>query len=425
MKPKTEKHVCVDEQGRLVVPAGIAFQYGLRPGVQVSVDNKDLVLKVHPSINRLAKVYVEPTNRCNLDCTTCMRNDWNEALGRMDRSTFEKIIEELRSVSPAPAVFFGGLGEPLMHSRIVEMVAAAKSFSPSVELITNGTLLDVAMSNRLMDAGLDMLWVSLDGATPESYADVRLGATLPKVLENLAAFHQARLARNMSRDCRCAEGYNIYEKPLIGIVFVAMKRNINDLPALLGMCHRYAVSRFMVSNVLPYTKDMCSETLYSKTIMETQALTRLELPRMDVDEVTGKALGEASRTGYNLTVGGANPLEASNRCPFIHSGATAISWDGNVSPCVPLLHTHVRFVNERAHSCRSYVIGNVNERSLKEIWRDPEYTQFRERVQLFEFSPCTICGGCDLSENNEEDCQGTPFPTCGTCPWAQGVVQCP
>jgi MoaA/NifB/PqqE/SkfB family radical SAM enzyme len=425
MKPKTEKHACVDDERRLVLPAGATSRYGLEPGVQVPIVEREPFLKVYPSVNSLRKVYIEPTNRCNLECATCMRNDWNEALGRMERSTFEGITQELKVVTPAPVVFFGGLGEPLMHPDIVDMVAKAKTFSPSVELITNGTLLTPTMSNRLIDAGLDMLWVSLDGASPESYADVRLGATLPEVLKNLAGFHQARLARNMSFDCTCSEGYNIFEKPLIGIVFVAMKRNIKDLPALLDLCNRYAVSRFMVSNILPYTHDMCSETLYSKTLMDTRPLTCLELPRMDVNEITGKALSEASRTGYSLTVGGANPLDASNRCPFIYAGATAISWDGNMSPCVPLLHSHTRFVNDRPHSCRSYVIGNVNDRCLSELWADPGYAQFRERVQLFDFSPCTTCGGCDFSENNEEDCQGNTFPTCGTCPWAQGIVQCP
>jgi hypothetical protein len=33
--------------------------------------------------------------------------------------------------------------------------------------------------------------------------------------------------------------------------------------------------------------------------------------------------------------------------------------------------------------------------------------------------------GCNLSETNEEACFGNPFPTCGGCLWAQGVIQCP
>jgi dihydroorotate dehydrogenase subfamily 1 len=38
---------------------------------------------------------------------------------------------------------------------------------------------------------------------------------------------------------------------------------------------------------------------------------------------------------------------------------------------------------------------------------------------------CTSCGACELMNNNEEDCFGNKFPTCGGCLWAQGVIQCP
>jgi MoaA/NifB/PqqE/SkfB family radical SAM enzyme len=72
------------------------------------------------------------------------------------------------------------------------------------------------------------------------------------------------------------------------------------------------------------------------------------------------------------------------------------------------------------------LIGNVGERSLDEIWNDPEYLAYRERLHNFVFAPCTFCGGCDLSEANEEDCLGnTTFPVCGGCLWAQGIIQCP
>jgi len=67
-------------------------------------------------------------------------------------------------------VFFGGFGEPLAHRRLVAMVGQAKALGSPVELITNGTLLTEAVSRRLIAAQLDVLWVSLDGATPESYA---------------------------------------------------------------------------------------------------------------------------------------------------------------------------------------------------------------------------------------------------------------
>ena len=92
------------------------------------------------------KIYIEPTNRCNLDCRTCMRNAWDEPLGRMSMPTFVRIMDGVRLISPRPVVFFGGLGEPLTHPDIVAMVAASKGLGSQVELITNGTLLTRSVS---------------------------------------------------------------------------------------------------------------------------------------------------------------------------------------------------------------------------------------------------------------------------------------
>jgi MoaA/NifB/PqqE/SkfB family radical SAM enzyme len=97
----------------------------------------------------------------------------------MSMATFGRLVEGLRAIESPPIVFFGGFGEPLFHPDIVEMVAQAKKVGCRVELITNGTLLTPQCSRALIDAGLDLVWVSLDGARPDSYADVRLGAELP------------------------------------------------------------------------------------------------------------------------------------------------------------------------------------------------------------------------------------------------------
>ena len=158
-------------------------------------------------------------------------------------------------------VFFGGFGEPLFHPRIVEMVTDMKATGARVELITNATLLTAETSRRLVEAGLDAIWISLDGARPESYADVRLGAELPKVIANVSAF----------RDACMVEGgvmYDFPEKQKIGIVFVAMKRNIGDLPDVVKLGSRVGATRFLVTNVFPYTPDMWEQALYSHAISE-------------------------------------------------------------------------------------------------------------------------------------------------------------
>ena len=67
------------------------------------------------------KVYVEPTNACNLACATCVRHSWDEPEGFMDWATFEAVVDGLE---PGGTVAFMGLGEPLLHPRFLEMVRA-------------------------------------------------------------------------------------------------------------------------------------------------------------------------------------------------------------------------------------------------------------------------------------------------------------
>jgi len=422
MNCRPEIQAYVDEAGRLVIPAEVMFEYGLKPGSQIRIEKKAAGLSLRTPVTHLRKVYIEPTNKCNLECRICIRNIWDEPLGEMSSATFARIVEGLRSFSPPPTIFLGGFGEPLAHPEIVEMVAQVKALGSPVELITNGTLLTKNLSKQLIEAGLDMLWVSLDGATPESYADVRLGAALPEVLVNLRDFS----------DARGGSYYYFFPdtpiRPQIGIAFVVMKRNIADLPSVIRLGNRVGANQFLVTNVLPYTADICKEVLYSRALSDfayVPSFYRMELPRIDIDKDTADPLIWTIRSGHTLTLAGANLAEASDRCPFIDKGATAVAWDGSLSPCLPLLHNHNSFMNDRERVSKRNVVGNVVERNLSDLWNDPEYVAFRKRVQRFDFSPCTICGGCELSEANEEDCFGNTFPTCGGCLWAQGIIQCP
>jgi MoaA/NifB/PqqE/SkfB family radical SAM enzyme len=200
------------------------------------------------------------------------------------------------------------------------------------------------------------------------------------------------------------------------------------LPSVLSLSSRLAAKRFLVSNVLPYTAEMCAEVLYSRAltdIFHSPWGPYLELPKMDISNIPREPFVGTICSGWSITLGGSNFWESINRCPFIEGSVTAVSWEGNLSPCLALLHNHTSFIDERERFSRSYVVGNVVERGLNDLWNDPEYLSFRERVQAFDFSPCIVCGGCEFAEKNEEDCFGNTFPTCGGCLWAQGVIQCP
>ena len=416
MFPTNEYWVDVDEQGHLILPAEVAEQYGIQPGAQLLLKEGSKGLHLQRPITQLAKIYVEPTSRCNLTCRTCIRNAWNEQQGDMSEETWNRIIESLKVLPSRPDVFFGGFGEPLLMTNIVEMVKQAKGLANNVELITNGILLTEKRSQELIDAGLDVLWISLDGATPESYADVRLGAALPQVLENIE-----RLAY-MRHETSC--------KPEIGISFVAMRRNIAELPTIIKMHSKLGISRFSITNVFPYSEEMCKEMLYIRSVDGVDSTPshwapRIDLPRIDLNEANQEAVFHSIRYRHNVRWNGVPLGQERGRCPFIERGSLSIGWDGEVSPCLALMHNYTTYLNGVPRTVRRNLLGNINASNLKSIWDEREYVAFRKRVANFDFSPCTWCGGCSWSQANEEDCFANTFPTCGGCLWAQGVIQCP
>ena len=408
----------VDENGRLILPPEVAAQYGLRPGAKVRLDEGHNLIRMHRPVTQLTKVYIEPTVACNLDCITCFRNAWDQPIGRMSEETFERFFAGLKDLSPLPSVYFGGIGEPLFHPKTIDWIAQVKQLGVKVELITNGTILNEKIARQLIDSGLDVLWVSIDGASPETYADVRMGAELPSIMKNLRRFAKMRKASH-------------YPTPEIGIAFVAMKRNIADLPKVIQLGKSVKAQYFSVSNVQPATEDMQADRLYLQTMhniayLQAPHLPRLSLPKMDFNELTTDALFQTFNSQLNISFAGNNWGGANDTCNFVESGTMSIAWNGDVSPCWPLMHTHTSYLHGKPRISKKHVIGNVTERSLADLWLAPDYVAYRERLHNFVFAPCSFCGGCDLSETNEEDCIGnTTFPVCGGCLWAQGIIQCP
>ena len=408
----------VDEHGRLILPPQVTQQYGLQPGSKVGLDEGHNFVRMHRPVTHLTKVYIEPTVACNLDCIICFRNAWEQPIGRMTDETFEDILSGLKELSPMPSVYFGGIGEPLFHPRTIDWISRVKELGVKVELITNGTILTEKKARQLIDAGLDVLWVSLDGASPESFADIRMGAELPLIMENMKRLFRMR-----------KKGH--FPRPEIGVAFVAMKRNIADLPKIIEMGHTFGARYYSVSNVQPTTPDLQDERLYARTMRDiaylpSPMLPKLSLPKIDFNQETQAALAEAFSSGCNVSYAGNNWGGANDVCNFVESGTMSVAWTGEVSPCWPLMHTHMSCLHGKPRLSRKHVIGNVSERSLGDIWSDPEYLAYRERLHNFIFAPCTFCGGCDLSESNQEDCLGNDIaPVCGGCLWAQWIVQCP
>lgn len=365
-------------------------------------------------LDSIERIYLEPTNACNLTCRTCVRNVWQEPSGWMSVATFDRIVTAIGVITPRPLVFFGGFGEPLGHPRIVEMVAAVRQAGAPVELITNGILLTPQMTADLAQAGLNCIWVSIDGASSQSYTDVRLGDALPLVIENLSA---------LSRQQADREGLRL------GVAFVAMRRNMADLPAVIQMGRRFGADRFSITNVLPYTLELQTETLYRRSLYRSNPVAPqnplgVDLPPFDPEEVT-QILGYPVCDSANVLLDRPTGDRSRPVCPFFEKGSLSVRWDGEVAPCLPLLHDHSAYLDDRLRRSVSTSFGNVAIQPLLEIWRSGPYCAFRDRLEDFDFSPCVMCNACEMADANLEDCFGNVHPTCGGCLWAAGFIRCP
>lgn len=408
-----KRRIEVDPEGRLCIPPDLARKYGIEAGRELFLEEGQDRFLINSPVERLARIYVEPTSRCNLTCSTCIRNSWSEEMGEMQASTFSKILETIEEIDPVPELFFGGFGEPLSHPDILDMIREAKGRGARVELISNGVMLDAGVAATLVELEVDRIWISIDGASPESYEDVRLGNELPRIKANL---HELRQIKYRYPGVL----------PRLGITFVAMERNIQDLAAVARLTYELGGDTLHVSNLLPHTDEKRADILYRQRLDNwTNRGERVLLPRMDANDRVWREYRELLRR-YELHELTPNEfIRPMNSCPFIEKGSVAVRFDGKVSPCLPLLHSNTNYLKTLSRETRATFFGSLHESTLVEVWQDPEYVAFRKRVMEFDFAPCTACASCELAESNQEDCFGSVPVSCGGCLWAQGFVQCP
>ncbi len=364
----------------------------------------------------LRKVHLEITNECNLDCKMCIRQAWVELPRRMSDRTFAAIVEQLRAFPSLETVQFGGFGEPTAHPRFLEFLRSIKQTGWRAELITNAVALSSETLGRLIELSLDQMVVSLDHV-----ADTDGGVLHPEA---------DRVRRNL-RELFRRKFLVGAVKPEVAVAFVATAANLDALPEIKRLAPSLGFNRIIVSNLVPHTADLSDQILYHHWTNAQAAggpspwNPAIDLPRLDAWSTVSPVIERLQRSGSSLTVLGSALSGEGLRCRFVEEGRLAIDPDGNVSPCLALLHDYEYYFRGQKRRMRAYRVGNVNERPLLELWNDPAYARFRNRVLDWEFSPCLDCGGCDLRESNESDCFGNEFPCCGECLWAAGIVQCP
>ncbi len=393
---KDVSKVEIRADGCVCLPTETLAARGLAAGTPVVVERTDDGLLLLPALPDAKRIYVEPTTRCNLACSTCIRHSWQEQLGDMDFAVFERLVSQLRDFPELASVHFAGFGEPLSHPRIIDMVRAVAALGLGAEMTTNGLLLDGACARELIAAGLHTLVVSLDGARPETYRSVRAGAELGQVLEGIRRLLDLRERVDSPL-------------PRLGVEFVAMRRNYRELVDLIRLGRKVGFDFVVVTHVLPYTQAMTEQTLYGNGPVDF-----------------GLPVNVALRYGFRRLLMPESALRTQRYCRFVGGSSLSVAWDGAVSPCYPFLHSHTAYVLGRRKEMQRWTLGNLRERPLAEIWMAPEYLRFRSRVRRFDFPSCADCvtvDGCYFSQTNAEDCWGNA-PSCADCLWARGIIRC-
>ncbi|MEW5960238.1 MAG: radical SAM protein [Chloroflexota bacterium] len=369
--------------------------------------------------DRLTKLYVEITTACNLDCQMCIRRTWHEPIGQMSRETFSDLMDHVRRLPAPPTIHLSGYGEPMIHPNFLEIVHLAKATGAAVEVTTNGTLLTNKMAEALVELDLNRLMVSIDGVTPAHYDDIRVHGSFEEVVANLRYLRRLKL-----------RGKGRHSNPQVGIAFVAMKKNVADLPKLPWLATQIGAWDIQVSNLVPHTPEMEAEILYQHSLRSaayraSRWVPDMSLPKLDMNGNTLAPLSEVYNSTVSLSSLDLSLSARNDYCRFAQQGYAVIRWDGEVSPCLPLLHSHPIYLFGRRKQVIHHSLGNIKQQPFDEIWASPEFTDFRAKLRDFPFSPCTTCGGCERFPANIVDCSHNTFPTCGGCLWAQGFVQCP
>ncbi|MBL4888729.1 MAG: SPASM domain-containing protein [Candidatus Lindowbacteria bacterium] len=129
----------------------------------------------HPELfySVLHHVGVEVTNDDNLaNRIRSPRKISTRDIGYLNRENWDSVCAALNHQLAAVSIDIYDFGEPLLHKEIVDFIEHSSKLGIRTDLYTNGTLLDEAMSQKLVESGLDAIFVRIDAMTENVSATV-------------------------------------------------------------------------------------------------------------------------------------------------------------------------------------------------------------------------------------------------------------
>lgn len=300
---------------------------------------------------------VELTTRCPLSCAMCIKDTYRN-WHRMDMSmdNFLKILPYLRYVKN---VVLEGWGESLMHPNIVDIVKLVKKQGCEVGFVTSGYGLDEIKVVKLTEAGIDFIGFSFSGGTSDTHNSIRVNSDFESLLQTV----QLLTKKNP-------------KKPKIHIVYLILKRNLHEMPAIVKIAKELNVKEVVFINITHITNKRQYEEkafFYNDTMEPQKKL---------IDQIVKETNRAAKKYNVKIylpnfyasevAVCSENPLEN-----------LYISVDGEVSPCVylypPLEDGFIRIFSGMEYTTDKLTFGNIFFEDIGTIWNRMPYVEFRKR----------------------------------------------
>lgn len=147
-------------------------------------------------------IFVDPSDRCNFGCKFCptgnkqLMKEIGRPLKAMNFDLFKKIIDDIQEFEqPIKVLRLYKDGEPLLNPRFADMVRYAKQrkCALQVDTTTNASFLSPEKNLEIIDAGIDKIFISVEGMSEEDYQDFAgYKLDFDKFVANIRHFYEHR-----------------------------------------------------------------------------------------------------------------------------------------------------------------------------------------------------------------------------------------
>ncbi len=197
----------------------------------------DSYLRRKPHVNGFPlELAIELTNHCNVDCIMCPRKKMTRKKGFMDFNLFRKIIDEAKAYTELS--FLHLAGESLLHPELKGMIDYCGQCRIDTALSTNAVLLNEEKSEELLKSPLNLLILSFDGTTKETYEKIRRHSDFENTYANIQ-----RLLEIKSK---------LKKSPYTVIQLIYMKDNVKEVKDFILKWKKSKVDAVRVKPYLNY-----------------------------------------------------------------------------------------------------------------------------------------------------------------------------